>query len=431
MDSPSEARPNSQLRRMISTTFERLRQHTPGLRARRDQPVDDEEDSYGHVIVPAPAAPPPGKDETIRQAEGAMAVLRELLLESIPFARPSVFYPPHATLSPAKQGAIHEQLVDAFLREALRGVNKPSGSSGSAFRRTPKPAPPPTYATAFPERRPFTRFPDLPTEIRLQIWEAALPVRGRRTLHIGQSIGEPYCWTARLPMPTLARVCRESRAVVLGRGGVFPSTAAGRADYRPMGLQCGDFLQHIGRFYAAAHSLTSVLLPGGLGNELRRGDQLSTDVWRGAVKRLMVVVQVVYIALPAPPAELADEEMEAYRQELPDLDDDAVVVRDVRDVAGPRAQPLDAVEYRAAVHRRLRNHHIAVVASLHDRARVRELLSLGDATRFWPDRRARLQSLYHHTNAFCMDCLLYWWDSYARQAALEALLAQTEGLGWG
>ncbi|MBE3046320.1 hypothetical protein IMZ48_28045, partial [Candidatus Bathyarchaeota archaeon] len=352
--------------------------------------------------------------------ESARATLRELLAESVIFGRISVFYPPHPVPSMDKQTAIRHQLLAAF--DALARIK---GSS--------------------PERC-FPRFPDLPAEIRLQIWLAAMPGPGYRTLHIGQKVGEPYSWTARLPLPTLSRVCRESREVAMET--VFP--IYGHAPYRsgpgssqevtrrfltswgssndcldfgatslPPALRCGDYLERVPDFHATAQSLTNILLLSGLDNESFGGEQSGSITNR--VKRLMVVIQVVYISLPTPSSpDLPDPSNQSYYHVKPPLSAGSIQVCDVHDLAD--TMPFDASLYHSSVLRRPKEHHINTVASLRDRARIRELLALGEVTGQWAGHNSRLWALHHHSNAFCMDCLLEWWEKYALGAAREALL---------
>ena len=443
-------RPVPQFRHIISSTLERV---GFGFRARRDRDYHSRvSPSHPPLSVSLPetvtcthiahswfseAVVPTDESDRMRDVENARATLGELLAESVIFGTINAFYPPQPTLSQEKQSVIRRQLLSAFELSTQR-------KSGSPFRRAPQ--------ARLPLERTFHRFPDLPAEIRLQIWEASLPGRGYRTLHIGQMVGEPYCWTAKLPMPTLSRVCRESREVVLKRN-IFPIYGCAPyrsgpgsshdvtrrfitswascddcldfgSDCRPAALRCGDYLERIGDFAVPAHSLTSILLPAGIDNETRGNNQLG-DIWGGA-KQLMVVIQVIYISLPIlPPSEISDHSRQWYHDGQPILNDDGISVCKVGGlVEGP---PLDPLLYRASVHRRPKNHHITTVASVYDKPRIKELLALGTVTRHWTNRASRLRALHYHSNAFCMDCLVEWWEKYARTAAEAALMGQRHG----
>ncbi|SPO07272.1 uncharacterized protein DNG_09966 [Cephalotrichum gorgonifer] len=460
MDGPSQStRHGPQLRQIISTSVESMRLQAARFRARRGSPASHEPEPEalpwnGRVATQTvtckhianswfsePAVRTThGRDEARdrereRDAEeNALATLGELLVESVVFGSVSAFYPPNPTLSAEKQSAIRQRLLSAF--ESVMQHRK--ATTSSLFRRSPPARPP-------PEPRTFTLFPSLPAEIRLQIWRAALPPRGYRTLHIGQTVGESYCWTARLARPVLFWVCRESREVV--RRKVFPIHAD--APYRsgrstemkrfttswaseddcldfgafayPMALRCGQYLDKVRSFSAVAHNLSNILGPAWGVNEMRRQGTPPRD--EGGVEKVMVVIQVVYIALPTqPPGALLDEAMQAHRSELPALAEANIVVRSVDHLA-----PLDPLVYRADAQQRLKDHHVTTVADLRDRARLKELLALGTVTRYWTDRHSRLRALLYHSNAFCMDCLLEWWDKVASEAAREALLKLREG----
>lgn len=365
-------------------------------------------------------AGPEDRPDGSRDAESARATLRELLAESVIFGRISVFYPPHPAPSMDKQSAIRSQLLAAF--ESLAGIKGDSSETR------------------------FTRFADLPAEIRHQIWLAALPCPGYRTLHIGQKVGEPYSWTARLPLPTLSSVCRESREVVLKT--IFP--IYGHAPYRsgpgssqevtrrflnswassndcldfgatslPAALRCGDYLERVPDFHATAQSLSSILLLPVLDDESRGSEQASC-ILKGA-KQLMVVIQVVYITLPTPSSpELTDPSIHSHYHVSPPLAPGAIQVRSVDSLAD--TMPFDADLYQSSVLRRPKEHHVNTVASLRDRTRIKELLALGEVTGYWAERKSRLWALHYHSNAFCMDCLLGWWEKHAHGAAREALL---------
>lgn len=351
--------------------------------------------------------------------ERARATLRELLVESVVFGRISAFYPPHPAPSETKQSLARRELLAAFDTSIQR-------KRGSSARREPGQTP----------ERKFPRFAELPAEIRLQIWRAALP--RYRTLHLGQNVDEPYSWTARLPIPTLSRVCRESREVVLRT--VFP--VYGRAPYRsgpgssqdvtrqfitswassadcldlgsnarPAALRCGDYLERIMDFDTVAQSLLG-LFPWVPDEDETVRD--TSDKFPRGVARLMVVLQIVYISL-RPPTPSDDEEYTkvAWEDANPALDGLPSVV-EVGDLINN--SPFDVNKYDSLVHRRPKEHHITTVASLYDRERIKELLSLGSVTGHWDDSKTareawpRLRAMHYQYNAFCMDCLLEWWE---------------------
>lgn len=378
-------------------------------------------------------------------AESARATLRELLAESVVFGRISAFYPPHPAPSEAKQSLARRELLAAFDASTQRK----GGSSSREPRR--------------PLERNFTRFAELPAEIRLQIWLAAIP--HHRTLHLGQRVDEPYSWTARLPIPTLSRVCRESRHVVMGA--VFP--IYGRAPYRsgpgssqdvvrrfitswasgadcldlganahPAALRCGDYLERAGDFRAVAQSLL------GLFPWAPDDDESVTDVsdrFQKGVPRLMVVVQVVYISLrPPTPAEDEAYIKEAWEDANPALGGQPKIV-EVSDIINKPS--FDVNVYDSLAHRRPTEHHISTVASLYDRARIKELLALGSATGHWVDSKARhdtwprVRAMHYQSNAFCMDCLLEWWEKHVH-AVVQKVMASanttpvpSDGMGEG
>lgn len=352
--------------------------------------------------------------------ESARATLRELLAESVIFGRISAFYPPHPAPSETKQSLARHELLAAF----DASIQRKGGSSRREPGRTPE--------------RKFTRFPELPTEIRLQIWRAALP--RHRTLHLGQKVDEPYSWTARLPIPTLSRVCRESREVVMRT--VFP--IYGRAPYRsgpgssqdvarrfvtswasygdcldlganarPAALRCGDYLERAGDFHAVAQSLLG-LFPWAADDE--SGGHDKSEKFPKGVPRLMVVLQVVYISF-RPPISTEDEDYikAAWEDAVPALGGPPRIF-EVDDLIN--TSPFNINSYDSSVHRRPKEHHISTVASLRDRKRIKELLALGSVTGHWNDPKMprdtwpRLRAMHYQSSAFCMDCLLEWWEKH-------------------
>lgn len=70
----------------------------------------------------------------------------------------------------------------------------------------------------------FSKFTDLPTELRLRIWDLAIPMRKLRH-HAGDSVTGTEAFrklsTTGLRPPAISQVCRESRSVALRRGRMF------------------------------------------------------------------------------------------------------------------------------------------------------------------------------------------------------------------
>lgn len=435
------------LRQTISATLERLRQQTLSFRPRRDHSIDAER--FPGFPLPSSSNTPTitcvhtsrswfssksaDELEASVNVSSARATLTELLAESVIWGRISAFYPPHPPPSVAKQAHIRHEILANFDLSVRR--NNPSSG-----RREPAHTPEPQ----------FTGFPNLPAEIRLQIWRAALPAPGRRTLHLGQKVGEKYSWTSRLPLPALALVCRESREVTLrtvfpihghapymsGPGSSqevtrsFVTSWATPNDYldmgatsRPVALRCGDYLERAGDFYAVAQGLGGIL-PSIIHGESFGGGP--PRVVPAGVKRLLVVIQVVYIPLrPPPSAGLADVQMGAWSGANHPLAERPKVC-EADDLAN--AMRFDAHLYHNSVHRRPKEPHISTVVSLHDRSRIKELLALGSVTGLWDDSGTRLaawprlRAMHYQSNAFCMDCLLEWWERHALRAVQEALL---------
>ncbi|KAK3898049.1 hypothetical protein C8A05DRAFT_38380 [Staphylotrichum tortipilum] len=107
-----------------------------------------------------------------------------------------------------------------------------------------------TTATMSPEKpatlsaTEFPRFPDLPTELRLEIWTFCLT--GRRVFEMDASVtlyrhavlptrAKDYdrcqlVWSHRGQTPVIAHVCREAREVAFGRGQVYMMDDEGETD---------------------------------------------------------------------------------------------------------------------------------------------------------------------------------------------------------
>lgn len=439
----------SAFRQTISATLDRLRQQALSFRPRGDRAFDAER--FPGFPLPASSntptitcehtsrswfsAPSEFEDELAPKADiaSARATLAELLTESVIWGRISAFYPPHPPPSAAKQALIRNEILESFDRSSRR-KNAPSG------HRTPMHA----------LERQFARFPDLPAEIRLQIWQAALPGPGHRTLHLGQKVGEKYSWTSRLPLPALSLVCRESREVVLrtvfpihghapymsGPGSSqdvtrsFVTSWATPDDYldlgatsRPVALRCGDYMERAGDFYAVAQGLASIL-PSSLDNENYGG--LQTREIQPGVKRLLVVIQVVYISLQPPPsAGLANVETGPWSGANHPLAEPPKIC-EADDLSN--AVQFDADLYHSSVHRRPKEPHISTVVSLLDRPRIKQLLAIGSVTGLWDDSGTRLatwprlRAMHYQSNAFCMDCLMEWWENHAFNAVRDALM---------
>ena len=161
-------------------------------------------------------------------------------------------------------------------------------------------------------------------------------------------------------------------------------------------------------------------------NDTRLGEQVG--VVPEGVEQLMVVLQVVYITLPtAPVSDTPNHDSRSSHQDLTPLAVDSIRVFEVDDIANHR-QP-NASLYRSAIHRRSKNHHITTVVNLYDTVRIKELLSLGTVTGCWTDALSRLRSLHYQSTAFCMDCLLRWWEKFAeREARIGWLKAKQKSL---
>lgn len=133
---------------------------------------------------------------------------------------------------------------------------------------------------------PFHLFPDLPPEIRLQIWEATLP----RPRHVGPLIPEPRLSMRkrRAPYqsdPIALKICRESREIALLHYTRRDASHLKFWEIRDDVKYCSyvDFKIDIAYFY----EMELWELPPGVGDDV--GVQFFSEKEMGSVERLWIV----------------------------------------------------------------------------------------------------------------------------------------------
>ncbi|KAI6374300.1 hypothetical protein MCOR25_003245 [Pyricularia grisea] len=294
------------------------------------------------------------------------------------------------------------------------------------------------------QSRTFHLFPDLPAELRLEIWSLALRERSRG-LGVGVVRAWRYNWHADVPPPALAAVCREARDVVLSS--MVTTTTGGAAD--PTGLTVYDRLDlgnsPDGRRLAGLLGCVGKLRGGvvlGLNHFLGRGQAIQDDgllgldlarlaagggaslgsvlkeVASGGKGVVLVTVQTVYITLGSgtAPWEGPGGGVEGYLQRLQAIGE-FDFVKEVDVTTGREgfsvddAGNVDAGMYWRQMIPHEACHHVTEVVPLGDAARMRRILAVGEVTGQWDGgRRPKLLALAHHSHAFCLDgCLGEWW----------------------
>ncbi|TLD19190.1 hypothetical protein PspLS_10013 [Pyricularia sp. CBS 133598] len=311
--------------------------------------------------------------------------------------------------------------------------------------------------------RTFPRFPDLPAELRLEIWSLAL--RGRsRGLGVGVVRAWRYNWHADVLLPALAAVCREARDVVLAAavtsgaaGGATGLTIHDRLDLgnSPDGRKLAGLLGCVGKLHGGVvlglnHFLgrgQAIQDDGLLGLDLARlaaggGASLGKvlkEVVSGGNGVVLVTVQTVYITLGSgtAPWEGSGGGVEGYLQRLQAIGEfDFVKEVDVSAGEGFGVDDdgkVDAGMYWRQMIPHEACHHVTEVVPLGDAARMRRILAVGEVTGQWEGgRRPKLLAVAHHSHAFCLDrCLREWWDKCGEEtvrAGMERVI-RADGVG--
>ncbi|KAI6310772.1 hypothetical protein MCOR34_006293 [Pyricularia oryzae] len=433
-----------------------------------------------------------GEEDEERQRhreEVARATLAEMLHDAVPFALSDGSASGRA--DPRIVRAARARLLRAFdedvaggIREKKKDKKKKKDEKGRRHRRTAggdgEGAAPQQNSQQKEKHkhkhkhtrpaRAFHRFPELPAELRLEIWTLALQGCSRG-LGVGVVRAWRYNWHADVPRPALAAVCREARDVVLAAtvavagGAATGLTVHDRLDLgnSPDGRRLGGLLGCVGRLHGGVVLGLNHFL--GRGQAIQDDGLLGLDLGRlaagaggggaslGRVLRevaggrgaVLVTVQTVYVTLGCGAAawEGAGGGVEGYLQRLQAIGE-FDFVKEV-DVAVAEAgegglcvdddDKLDAGMYWRQMIPHEACHHVTEVVPLGDAARMRRILAVGEVTGQWGEgqrgRRPRLLALAHHSHAFCLDaCLGAWWRRCGEQtvrAGMERVM-RADGL---
>lgn len=311
--------------------------------------------------------------------------------------------------------------------------------SAEKYRQTPDGFQPPSS---------FPRFPDLPAEIRNQIWLLSLP---NRTIHIGDLGGDRICWNRRLSIPAPALACREAWNLIwplmheIFHQEPFPfcigpqTTQKRRASWITPGdtLSLGyyselamgvktEYEAKIAVFRDIAISLEQIEHALVFGSLSLMSRVWSPDFKFHLLERLGIIIQTIVIDVPDG-AQLPA----GFEPNSPLPFDNPVQYLDLDTIRNWGAYP-DA--HRFPNHAGVSNHdtHIAAVVDLRDKRRMAELLSLVSVNGGPPWRGcSRLNAIQKWNQAFCVDCLEKWWKKRGQAFAKEAV-ARVKALEvWG
>ncbi|KAI0023424.1 hypothetical protein F4780DRAFT_729665 [Xylariomycetidae sp. FL0641] len=271
-----------------------------------------------------------------------------------------------------------------------------------------------------PKRKEVCRFfTKLPSELRVMIWQHALP---SRTLHTIDGRVPRDCWSGRLRPPPVFHTCREARAACM------PLVLDVRDDNDKRTVvtwfTAADILS-VNMAEAAEEFLNPwkpgwrrTLLEGAPRIAVPIGDLLYLDVVclmpSARPSILYVVLEEIKICVPR--ASDGPEVAYQWRDRLPAGDE----VIDVAEETDWRSH--DFLRYPS------KGIHTAEVVALSDRRRIKELLSLGTVRSDpnYPVDGQYLSSFCSGNYHFCMDCLGVYWEAYGRQASADAVTERYE-----
>ncbi|KAF6835097.1 hypothetical protein CPLU01_04575 [Colletotrichum plurivorum] len=306
-------------------------------------------------------------------------------------------------------------------------------ASAERHRRTPDGFPPPSS---------FPRFPDLPAEIRKEIWLLSLP---NRTIHLGDYEGDRICWNRRLSIPAPALACREAwdliwplmheifhRDPLRSRTGLEPAQNKRASWITPgdtlsLGYENQDALgvntayqDNIAVFRDIAIPLEQMERAVGFG-WLPMMSRASSNFKFHLLERLGIIIHTIVIDIDDGPhlfggfGEIEGNATLPFSNPVQYLNPDKIRNWDTLRVVYGSNFPI---------HTGGSNHdtHLAAVVDLRDKRRMAELFSLVSVNGGSPWRGcSRLDAIRDWNQAFCTDCLETWWENRIQVRAKEAM----------
>lgn len=323
----------------------------------------------------------------------------------------SWFRQSYASISPSTRIAVlRELLLDAHLPEdVVQGIVDAFVRKHSLDTRNSE------------EEAKFTRFADLPAELRIRIWEAATPSR---------TLVDPKASTVRgsgkvslnryLSVPRLAQVCQEARDVVFRQSNRKSTTSCGFDKFNDLVLwsdildlrnsemcsvfeQPSPYLTIFPLFRSLAFNLN------GLSWELR--SITLSDLEK--LPSLTVVTQTIVMYLPSHRSKellgsksLHDRSDTKWPRGIRELDPEDI----------PYWHTWRATEQFPTVSEK----HITKIIHLEDTNTLQETLYLGER---WTCGHARYEAVCRQATVFCMDCRKSWWEKRDKGIAEYRLLS--------
>ncbi|EQB49333.1 hypothetical protein CGLO_11366 [Colletotrichum gloeosporioides Cg-14] len=271
-------------------------------------------------------------------------------------------------------------------------------------------------ASASPDS--FSKFRELPPEIRQAIWLFSIP---RRTMHISDVLMEAVCWNRRLPIPAPALACREAWGVIRPRmHAVFDQLGwmwlDEDAEMRRMAWITSSDRLSMGPYHFHAYGSTiklddalstfeSVALSlEQLENKYSFGhfdEHLSLSIDLAQTTR--VVVQTIVVVISAKPTRYGT--IYPLRTRISrNLKASASFLKE------NEASEWSYENMRGASACDTPTHFVEVV-DLHDRRRLNELTTLvmANGGSSWTSRH-RMNATCHWDRSYCFDCLMRWWE---------------------
>ncbi|KAF6807135.1 hypothetical protein CSOJ01_08402 [Colletotrichum sojae] len=288
----------------------------------------------------------------------------------------------------------------------------------------------------------FPRFPDLPAEIRKEIWLLSLP---NRTIHVGDYGGDRICWNRRLPIPAPALACREAwdlmwplmheilhQDPLRSRIGLEPaqtkraswitpgdSLSLGSENQEAMGVNTA-YQDKIAVFRHIAIPLEQVEQALGFGWLSMMSRASGSNFKFHLLNRLGIIIQTIVIDVDDGALSGGFEKTEAsatlpFANPVQYVNPDKITNWDTLRVKYGTGFPMHTGGSS-------NDTHLAAIVDLRDKRRMAELLSLVSVSGGSPWRGGnRLDAIRDWNQAFCADCLETWWENRIQVRAKEAM----------